>query len=236
MLVKHVIIISCSFVFLTACSSSTSYRKGSLSYNIDLPDNWDIVESSDPNELIISAPSENGYKSQLKINALQPYPIGKTATAHMLKDSFEKWPEFRTRTSLTTINGEPTVALVCREEESSKENPIQKMDVTHYGYFVCADDYTYSLDFSFLTSDPEEKRRKIVSDAINSFQPSNRGKSSLDEAVKTNPLAQKLIGVRSYNAETNRVEYRRAKDWKEAFWGGLSNGLQLGAEACNGGN
>jgi len=169
---KNILLILLAAALLTACSSSVGTRNVDFQAgSVTLPDNWAIVPGDDtmPNTLMAVAPAENGYRTQFRVDTLKPFKMDKEETAYKLKESLEGKSALVAPPVLTQISGEPAVAYAWRGKEKSTENRLLTVDVTHYGYFVCADDNIYSLDFSGLTSQADEVR-SIANEAVYSFE------------------------------------------------------------------
>ena len=169
---KNILLLLLAASLLTACSSSVGTRNVDFQAgSVTLPDNWAIVPGDDtmPNTLMAVAPAENGFRTQFRVDTLKPFKMDKEETAYKLKESLEGKSALVAPPVLTQISGEPAVAYAWRGKEKSTENRLLTVDVTHYGYFVCADDNIYSLDFSGLTSQADEVR-SIANEAIYSFE------------------------------------------------------------------
>lgn len=169
---KNILLLLLAAALLTACSSSVGTRNVDFQAgSVTLPADWDIVPGDDtmPNTLMAVAPAENGFRTQFRVDTLKPFKMDKEETAYKLKESLEGKSALVAQPVLTKISGEPAVAYAWRGKENSTENPLLTVDVTHYGYFVCADDNIYSLDFSGLTSQAGEVRA-IANEAVYSFE------------------------------------------------------------------
>lgn len=169
---KNILLLLLAAALLTACSSSVGTRNVDFQAgSVTLPADWDIVPGDDtmPNTLMAVAPAENGFRTQFRVDTLKPFKMDKEETAYKLKESLEGKTALVAPPVLTKISGEPAVAYAWRGKENSTENPLLTVDVTHYGYFVCADDNIYSLDFSGLTSQAGEVRA-IANEAVYSFE------------------------------------------------------------------
>ena len=173
MLMKNILLVLFAVILLAACSSAPTQRTIDFENgcSVTLPSDWDVVPGDDtmPNTIMALSPTENGFRNQMRIDALKPFKMEKGETALKLKESLEGRGSLLDGPALLKISGEPSVAYSWRGKENSTENTMLTVDVTHYGYFVCADENIYSLDFSCLTSQADEAKG-VFDEAVYSFQ------------------------------------------------------------------
>lgn len=170
---KNILLVLFAVILLAACSSAPTQRTIDFENgcSVTLPSDWDVVPGDDtmPNTIMALSPTENGFRNQMRIDALKPFKMEKGETALKLKESLEGRGSLLDGPALLKISGEPSVAYSWRGKENSTENTMLTVDVTHYGYFVCADENIYSLDFSCLTSQADEAKG-VFDEAVYSFQ------------------------------------------------------------------
>ena len=170
---KNILLVLFAVILLAACSSAPTQRTIDFENgcSVTLPSDWDVVPGDDtmPNTIMAVAPNEDGYRSQMRIDALRPFNMEKGETALKLKESLESRGALLGNPQLVKISGEPAVAYAWSGKENSTENALLTVDVTHYGYFVCGDENIYSLDFSCLTSQADAVKG-VVDEAVYSFQ------------------------------------------------------------------
>ena len=173
MLMKNILLVLFAMILLAACSSAPTQKTIDFENgcSVTLPSDWDVVPGDDtmPNTIMALSPTENGFRNQMRIDALKPFKMEKGETALKLKESLEGRGSLLDGPALLKISGEPSVAYSWRGKENSAENALLTVDVTHYGYFVCADENIYSLDFSCLTSQADEAKG-VFDEAVYSFQ------------------------------------------------------------------
>ena len=170
---KNILLVLFAVILLAACSSAPTQKTIDFENgcSVTLPSDWDVVPGDDtmPNTIMALAPTEGGFRNQMRIDALKPFKMEKGETALKLKESLEGRGSLLDGPALLKISGEPSVAYSWRGKENSAENALLTVDVTHYGYFVCADENIYSLDFSCLTSQADEAKG-VFDEAVYSFQ------------------------------------------------------------------
>jgi len=179
---KNILVILCAALALAACSSAPKSTNFDFANgcSVVLPSDWDVVPGDDtmPNTVMALAPVDNGFRSQMRIDALRPFDMEKGETALKLKESLEGKSSLLEPPALVKIGGEPSVAFSWKGKENSTENSLLTVDVTHYGYLICADDNIYSMDFACLASQADEVKG-IVDEAVYSFQTPGSKKRAL---------------------------------------------------------
>ena len=215
---KNILVILCAALALAACSSAPKSTNFDFANgcSVVLPSDWDVVPGDDtmPNTVMALAPVDNGFRSQMRIDALRPFDMEKGETALKLKESLEGKSSLLEPPALVKISGEPSVAFSRKGKENSTENALLTVDVTHYGYLICADDNIYSMDFACLASQADEVKG-IVDEAVYSFQtPGSKKRAQAAEQAAREEAEARAEAERKIAEEESAFE--KAEETKPA--------------------
>ena len=109
---KNILVILCAALALAACSSAPKSTNFDFANgcSVVLPSDWDVVPGDDtmPNTVMALAPVDNGFRSQMRIDALRPFDMEKGETALKLKESLEGKSSLLEPPALVKISGEPS--------------------------------------------------------------------------------------------------------------------------------